>query len=151
MKTWVVESLIRAFGFLLILTLTIPGAWAATANTFVLSDEGAGLITKLTDAGYGNLNLYDALQQIVQDTNPSVTGIITPNFFLSLHSCPSNSPIFTTQLENIAAGSSVAISTDCTEQPVNVYGATYYNQAGTSMLKEMKDEFQEIEDQLNPE
>jgi len=134
MKTSAVRSLLRTFVFLFVLALTASGAWAATANTFILSDEGTGLINKLLNAGYGNLNLYEVLQQIVQDTNPSVAGIITPTFLKALHDCPASSPLFTTLLSSIPPGSSVAISDDCTVQFVSVYGASYYNQPGTATL-----------------
>ena len=47
------ESLIRVFVFLFVLVLTVSSTWAATANIFMLSDERAGLITNLVNAGYG--------------------------------------------------------------------------------------------------
>ena len=106
-----------------------------TSQSFVLSDEGAGLITgRLVAAGHGNDSLYQALVAIQQSTSPSVAGIITNAFLATLASCPADSQILTTQLRNIPAGSSVAISTDCTAQLVNVLGATYYNQTGTATL-----------------
>ena len=87
MRKGIVKSLLRVVAFLLFLPLAISGAWAATANTFVLSDEGTGLVTMLNNSGYGNLNLYQTLQQIVFDTNPSVAGILTPIFLKALHDC----------------------------------------------------------------
>jgi hypothetical protein len=133
MKTSAVRSLLRTFVFLFVLALTASGAWAATANTFILSDEGAGLINKLLNAGYGNMNLYQVLVQIVNDTNPSVSGIITPAFLLSLSNCPPSSPLFTTLLSSIPPGSSVAISDDCTVQFVSIHGASYYNQGAPTL------------------
>ena len=42
---------------------------ATTAQTFILSDEASGhLVTKLLAAGYGNMNLYQTLVQIRNDT-----------------------------------------------------------------------------------
>jgi len=127
MKTSAVRSFLRVLVLVSVLALSVSGAWAATANTFVLSDEGAGLINKLLNAGYGNMDLYQVLVQIVSDTNPSVSGIITPAFLQALRYCPPSSPFFTTLLSSIPPGSSVAISDDCTVQFVSVHGADYYN------------------------
>jgi hypothetical protein len=145
MKTRVVKSFMRVLVFLLVLGLTVSGAWAATANTFILSDEGAGLINRLVNAGYGEFNLYQSLVAIQTDTDPSVAGIITYQFLMTLAGCPVNSPIFTTQLKNIPAGSSVAISTDCTAQVAasgwfgsnfrSGHGESYYNQPGNTTLQ----------------
>jgi hypothetical protein len=135
MKSLVVKSLMRVFVFLFVLALTVSGVWAATANTFVLSDEGTGLITMLSNAGYGSDNLYDALLAIQATTDPSISTILTDTFLATLASCPANSDIFTIPLNTIIAGSSVAISDDCTVQSVNIHGATYFNQPGTSTLQ----------------
>jgi hypothetical protein len=135
MKSLIVKSL-QVFVFLFILSLTVSGAWAATANTFVLSDEAPGnLITTLSNAGYGTYNLYDTLLAIQATTDPSISTILTDDFLNALASCQANSDIFTIPLNTITAGSSVAISDDCTVQTVNIHGASYYNQPGTSTLQ----------------
>jgi len=97
-------------------------------DTFVLSNEAAGyLINELVRAGYGNLNLYQALVQIVNDTNPTVSGIITPAFLQALASCPASSEIFTTQLRDVTnKGLCVEISTDGTAQYKTIEGRDYY-------------------------
>ncbi len=138
MKTWVSKSLMGAFGFLFVLALTVSGAWAVHVNvnqdTFILSDEGGGLINRLVTGGYGLDNLYQTLVDIVADTNPSVEGIIFPAFLSTLKNAPAGAEIFAIQLKDIPAGKSVAISTDGTVRTTAVHPAAYYNKAGTSTL-----------------
>jgi hypothetical protein len=137
MKTWIVKLLMRTFSFLFVLALTVSSAWAViniNQDTFILSDEGGGLITKLNNAGYGDSNLYQALVDIVANTNPSVSGIIFPAFLAALKTCPPGAEIFTTLLKNIPTGTSVAISTDGTARTTALHGADYYNKAGTATL-----------------
>jgi hypothetical protein len=139
MKSLIVKSLMQILVFLFILALTVSGVWAATANTFVLSDEGAGLITMLSNAGYGSYNLYDLLVAMQQSADPSISTILTDDFLNALASCPANSQIFTIPLNTIIAGSSVAISDDCTVQihsfADGVFAYNFYNKPGTSTLQ----------------
>lgn len=128
-------------------TYTVTAADASTAiytvtvatasyPSFILSNEGGGLISQMVAAGYGTLNLYQSLQQLVLDTNPSIAGFVTPEFLLALHNCPADSDIFTHTLsEYTGAGVAVAINTDGTVQTVSVYGRTYLGTTGTATLK----------------
>ncbi len=99
-----------------------------TQDTVELSNEGPGYeISALVNAGYGNYNLYQALVAIQQNTDPSLSGIITDQFLAALASCPASSQIFTESLSSInTAGTAVAISTDGTVQTVSIYGYPYY-------------------------
>jgi hypothetical protein len=108
-----------------------------TQQTFVLSNEGTGYgISALVNAGYGEYNLYDILVAIQEETDPSIAGIITPQFLATLQACPASSPIFTTQLKSVnTQGIAVAISTDGTFQIANVYGSTYQSAHESSVLK----------------
>jgi len=105
-------------------------------TTFVLSNEGNnGLITELVNGGWGSGNLYQVLVDIVRETNPSVSGVLTPAFLQALQSCPPSSQIFTTTLSSYnSPGTAIAISTDCTVQTVSISGATYNGQGGTTTL-----------------
>ena len=75
------------FAFLLSFTsllVALVPLRAATYQTFVLSNEGGGLIPQLLAGGYGNENLYQALTDIGNNTNPSALSVITPNFLNAL-------------------------------------------------------------------
>ena len=104
-------------------------------DTFVLSNEGPGfLIDQLVNAGYGNLNLYQALSQITADTNPSVSGILTPAFLQNLRDAPAGSQIFTTQLKDVTSqGVSVSISTDGTVRYDDITGRPYYDDGAPTL------------------
>jgi len=115
-------------------TYNVFGIAFSGEQTFVLSNEGTnGLITQLINAGYGNVNLYQSLVAIQQNTNPSVAGIVTDAFIEVLASLPASSQIFTTPLKNFSVGSqALAISTDGTVQTITISGAGYDN--GTNTL-----------------
>ena len=106
------------------------------SQTFVLSDEAPGyLIANLVAAGYGNLNPYQTLVQVDKDTNPSLAGVITPAFLLSLRSCAAGDPLFTLLLKNISySGSGIAVSDDCSVQIRSVQGSSFNGQPGTTSL-----------------
>jgi hypothetical protein len=96
-------------------------------DTFVLSNEGGGLISQMVAAGYGNDNLYEALLAIRADADPSTSGIITDAFLTNLANAPASSEIFTTKLKDVNShGVSVSISTDGTARYDDVEGRTYY-------------------------
>ena len=128
----------RAVLLLLIALFALSPSARATApayQTFVLSNEGGGLISQMLTAGYGNLNLYAAVLKMSANCDPTVSGVLTPNFFQALASNPGSSPVFTTELKNVnAAGQGIAISTDGTVQVVNISGAAWQGQAGVSSL-----------------
>jgi hypothetical protein len=104
-------------------------------QTFVLSNEGSnGLVSQLIAASYGNDNLYQTLVDIGGNTNPTVSGVLTPAFLTALKNCPP-SAVLTTQLQNVSVGSQgIAVSTDCTVQVVNISGATYQGTSGSNTL-----------------
>jgi hypothetical protein len=66
--------------------LLVPAALPARAQVQSLAlTEGPGkLISSLVAAGYGPLNLYNALVTIQSNANPSVAGVITPAFLAAL-------------------------------------------------------------------
>jgi hypothetical protein len=104
-----------------------------TSQSFVLSNEAPGqLIGKLIAAGWGNLNLYEALLQIAIDTNPSVFRVLTPAFLQTLQSCAAGSPLWTIRLQNVTG--TVAISDDCSVQTSNLQGRSFSGQPGTTTL-----------------
>lgn len=131
----------RRHGAVLPLVLIVLAAlpvWGQGVNTssdtFILSNEGGGLITQLVNAGYGTLNVYQALNQIVEDTNPTTAGILTPAYLAALHAAPASSQLFTTQLSSLnVPGASYAISDNGTVRSVSISGLTYY-QAGYPTL-----------------
>ena len=116
---------------------SLPGLHTVltSADTFILSNEGSGLISQLVNAGFGFYNLYEALVFLQQNTDPPVFNVMTADFLNALDSCPGASEIFTTLLNSVnTPGTAVAIATDCTVQTVSVFGSTYYGQAGTANM-----------------
>lgn len=106
------------------------------SQTFVLSDEAPGHLTaNLVAAGYGNANLYEALVLIQQNTDPSLSGVITPAFLASLRSCAAGDPLFTVPLKNLSySGSAITVSDDCSVQIRSVQGSPFNGQPGTTSL-----------------
>jgi hypothetical protein len=114
-------------------TITLPllaNAQSTSVQTVVISNA----ITILVNAGYGNLNPYQALDQIVQDSNPSYASIVTPSFLKALHDCPASSTIFTTHLKDYSSFDAIGISTDGTVWTTSYTGTDYYNARGTASL-----------------
>lgn len=103
-----------------------------TSKTFVLSNEGGQLIGKLLAAGYGSDNLYQTVVDILKDTNPSVSGVLTPAFLQGLKYCAAGAPLFTIQLKSVAG--TVAISDDCSVQNSSLTGSSFSGQPGTTTL-----------------
>lgn len=56
------------------LVLAVLPAQAQTSG-FVLAEGPGNLVDALIAAGYGNLNLYQALVEIDNNANPSVAGV----------------------------------------------------------------------------
>jgi hypothetical protein len=106
------------------------------SQTFVLSDEAPGhLITNMVAAGYGNYNIYNAVLAIQQQTNPSLAGVLTPAFFLSLQSCAPGDQLFAVAMKNLSySGSAIAVSDDCSVQVRGVQGSSFNGQPGTTTL-----------------
>ncbi|MGA9624733.1 MAG: hypothetical protein WBQ65_09705 [Bryobacteraceae bacterium] len=105
----------------------------AQTSGFVLGEGPGKLVDALIAAGYSNLNLYETLVQIQQNTVPSlvVAGVLTPAFLDTLYSCPINSPIFTQPL-SAYAGHGVAVYADCTVQTTGLQGSGFNGLAGTT-------------------
>ncbi len=102
--------------------------------SLILSDEGTHLVGTMAAAGYGDLNLYDALVAMQASSAPSVAGVITDSFLDAVATCPANSEIFTSQLQGLAAGAAVAVSSDCAVQTVPVVGSALLGLPGTATL-----------------
>jgi hypothetical protein len=139
---------------LIALLLVLAALPARTQVQSLALTAGPGkLIDSLIAAGYGGLNLYNTLVTIQNNTNPAVTGVITPAFLATLQSCPASSPLFTTTLSNYTVstypgggaldawpGGGVLVSTDCTVvetrdlNPSGYNGLTGYNTLATSIL-----------------
>jgi hypothetical protein len=105
------------------------------SQSFVLSNKGGQLIGKLLAAGYGVDNLYQTLTDILADTNPSIAGVLTPAFVLTLKYCAAESPIFTTHLQSVVVP--VAISDDCSVQTGSLTGSSFSGQPGTTTLSSL--------------
>jgi len=89
---------------------------------------------KLQNNGFVNMNIYDTLQQILEDSNPSYASILTPSFLKALHDCPASSDIFTKKIQDCSQWMSIVIGTDGRVQASQFTGATYLNAQGTSSL-----------------
>jgi hypothetical protein len=120
-------------------------------DTFMLSNEAPGYgISELVNAGYGNMSLYQTLVQIVDDSNPSVSGILTPQFMQTLQDAPASAQIFTTKLKDVnSQGATIGISTDgtfltngvivglgnyTTLTNGDIFGSTYQGKQGITSL-----------------
>jgi hypothetical protein len=129
--------LIFALSFIFVFSITaiaLPvNAQNTIVQTVVLSNEQIGLML-LGNKGYVALSIYDTLVKLQADSNPSLAGVITPQFLGTLHSLPSSSQIFTKTLGNYEDWPAIAISTDGSVQTVSYQGSTYLNAPGTSKL-----------------
>jgi len=115
--------------------LALPTKAQTSAQAVILSNEFPGnALQKLAVAGYVNLTVYQTLQQIVNNANPSISSIITPAFLNELASAPAPSQIFTSKFGDYVTDNSIEICTDGTVQQNVFTGSTYYGTAGTSSL-----------------
>jgi len=85
----------------------------AQVQSFALTEGPGKLISSLIAIGYGSDNLYQVLVNFADESNPSVSGVLTPSFLATLKACPAGSSVFTNTL-SAYAGSEILISTDCT-------------------------------------
>jgi hypothetical protein len=123
------KKTVRCIGFIFIaimllcvVSYSFPINAAAKINvnvnqdTFVLSNEAPGYgISSLVSAGYSDDNLYQALVNIVSDTNPSVSSILTTSFLENLKNAPASSEIFAIHLKDVNfQGATIGVSTDST-------------------------------------
>jgi hypothetical protein len=110
------------FSVLILVLAALPAQ--AQVQSFALTEGPGKLISSLIAIGYGSDNLYQVLVNFAAESNPSVSGVLTPSFLATLKACPAGSSIFTNTL-SAYAGSKVLISTDCT-----VVQTRYANGAG---------------------
>jgi hypothetical protein len=105
-----------------VLPLLLLGLAALPAHAQVQSvalTQGPGkLIDSLIAAGYGTDTLYQTLVNLEAESNPGISGVVTPAFILTLKNCGSGTQVHTTPLSTFAnlPGTSfgVLVSTDCT-------------------------------------
>jgi hypothetical protein len=133
-RLWIFNFMIGCL--LSLLTLVSPvGAAEKNFQSFVLGNEGTGLIGTMVAAGYGNYSLYDALVIFQTLSDPSIAGVLTDAFLATLAICPAGSGIFAHKLNEFnVPGISVAVNEDGTIETVNVYGSFYVTQPETSTL-----------------
>jgi hypothetical protein len=113
-----------------ILGLAVLPAEAQTSG--VILGEGPGkLVDALIGIGYGSDNLYQALVDIALDTNPGVSGVLTPTFLLTLKACGPATPVKANLLSGYAGGG-VLINADCTAMATGLQGSGFNGLAGTS-------------------
>ena len=116
------------------LVLAALPAQALTPTTGVVIAEGPGkLVDALIAAGYGSDNLYETLQAVRAEADPSISNVLTDAFLLTLVACPAGSTIFTTHL-SAYAGSGVLIGSDCTVKATNMVPSGFNGLAGTTTL-----------------
>lgn len=103
----------------------------------ILSGEAPGrLITNLVAGGFGNVNIYEAVLLLKDNSSPSLIPVIPAYFTYTLQGfCPTgaNSGIFTNQLKNYV-GQTIAVGYDCTVQPVAYQSSLFTGQSGVSKL-----------------
>ena len=102
--------------------------------SFILSDEGLGLIRIMKAQGYATYSLYDSLLELQTNSDPTITPVLSDRLLEVFASCPAASQIFTTKLQNLTPGSSTALNTDCTVKSLSILGATYKDQPGVANL-----------------
>jgi hypothetical protein len=110
-------------------------AQSTSAQTIILSNEYPGnALMILQNAGYNNYTVFQLLQKIVSDSNPSLGNIVTSSFMQTLQNAPASSNVFTKTLHNYGDYNAIAISTDGTVHTVAYEGSTYLNAQGTLSL-----------------
>jgi hypothetical protein len=116
--------------------LVLPAkAQSTSAQTVILSNEYPGnALTILQNAGYNNYTIFQLLQKIVSDSNPSLGNIVPSSFMQTLQNAPASSNVLTKHLINYGDYNAIAISTDGTVQTVAYQGSTYLNAQGTLSL-----------------
>jgi hypothetical protein len=102
--------------------------------SLILSDEGAGLIAAMVGAGRGGDSVFAAVVALRDNAIPALAEVIGEPFVAALATCPADSAVFATPLGEIAAGTAIAVSSDCTVQPVAESGRSRLGQPGSSTL-----------------
>ncbi len=115
---------------LLVCAAALP-ARAVTADGIAIEQGPGKLVSSLITAGYGTLNLYNALVEIQANTNPAITSLITPAFLATVQACPAGSGVFTL-LSSYPNG--VVIYEDCTVQSRTLQGSGFNGLAGSTTI-----------------
>jgi hypothetical protein len=110
-------------------------AQSTSAQTVILSNEYPGnALMVLQNAGYNNYTIFQLLQKIVSDSNPSLGNIVPSSFMQALQNAPASSNVLTKTLHDYGDYNAIAISTDGTVKTVAYEGSTYLNTQGTLSL-----------------
>lgn len=115
-----------------VLGLAVTPAWAATSG-FVIGEGPGKLVDSLLLAGYGSDNLYAALVDIAGNTNPTVSGILTQSYLLTLKACDASTPV-KANLLSAYAGTGVLINADCTASAISLQASGFNGLAGSTTL-----------------
>jgi hypothetical protein len=106
-----------------------------SAQTVILSNEYPGnALFALQNAGYNSYTVFELLQKIVSDSNPSLGNILTSSFMQTLQNAPASSKVLTKHLSDYGDYNAIAISTDGTVQTVAYEGSSYLNVQGALSL-----------------
>jgi YVTN family beta-propeller protein len=97
-------------------------------TTFVLSNEGGGLIDRLIAAGHGGESLYEVLQFL----QPSLGGVIPDSFMSLLAACPADCEAKTVELSEVSpdVNNPIGINADGTLIVAQIFGRDYVGQTG---------------------
>jgi hypothetical protein len=133
------KNAVSSFTIILALALSITAlalpieAQSTSVQAVVLTNEEVAMM-KMQNAGWGNYTIYQTLEQMIRESNPSLGNILTSSFLQALQNTPASSQVLTKQLKDYADWNAIAISTDGTVQTVTYKGSSYYNNQGTSSL-----------------
>jgi hypothetical protein len=116
--------------------LVLPAkAQSTSAQTVILSNEYPGnALFALQNAGYNGYTVFQLLQKIVSDSNPSLGNIVSSSFLQALQNAPASSQVLTKHLSNYGDYNAIAISTDGSVQTVAYEGSSYLNAQGALSL-----------------
>jgi hypothetical protein len=110
-------------------------AQSTSAQTVILSNEYPGnSLFALQNAGYNSYTVFQLLQKIVSDSNPSLGNIIPSSFMQALQNAPASSKVLTKHLSDYGDYNAIAISSDGTVQTVAYQGSSYLNAQGALSL-----------------
>jgi hypothetical protein len=130
-----VVLILAAFVLSMPLLVQPAKAQSMSAQTVILSNEYPGnALMVFQNAGYNNYTVFQLLQKIVSDSNPSLGNIVPSSFMQSLQNAPASSNVLTKHLSNYGDYNAIAISTDGSVQTVAYQGSTYLNAQGTLSL-----------------
>jgi hypothetical protein len=133
-KTKVLSFTIILAFILSITVIALPASAQSTSvQTVVLSNEEIAMM-KMQNAGWGNYTIYQTLEWMVRESNPSLGNILTSSFLQTLQNTPASSQVLTKQLKDYADWNAIAISTDGSVRTVAYEGSSYYSKQGTSSL-----------------